>query len=115
MPSEQTREGFIKEFLGRANRADIWTAIMGYTVEPPERFRALELQEELLTERHVPKSNTFKELQSMEAWGMICRLEPTTGDHKSVFYVRTESPIWDLAEVAIGMVNRLFPDTGDKA
>jgi hypothetical protein len=101
------RERFIKGFCGHVRFLDVAEAIRPR--ELGRTFFALELVEELSSTPHpVSQSEVHTQLNSLEALGMVEKLPPERGVFR-VDYVRTDSPAWEIVEVAVKVTTQLFP------
>lgn len=103
-------ETMSKRFFGRKHALTVWQHIMGYPVEPPVSFTALQLQDELKTEKEVHRTATFDEVKLLRELGMIAVVE--TEVDRSIPYHRVDSPIWDLVPHLVALVQE-SPDSPD--
>ena len=89
-----------KRVFGRSHRLDVWSRVLDFTTEPPETFRSHELQEELHL-RGIGRNTTHQEIHILQELGMIT-LAPEQV-HGSVYYMRSDSPGWDMVSAAVRM------------
>ncbi|MGI9027703.1 MAG: hypothetical protein ACR2FM_02570 [Candidatus Saccharimonadales bacterium] len=94
-------ENFVKEHFGRKNSLPILQVVLAYTVEPPQRFNAQLVFEDVQDANDsstAGHSTVSKELQLMTVLGMIVRGEKLKTE---VPYTRTDSPLWEPAKIVV--------------
>lgn len=107
-----TRERFVKEIFGHTHKVDVWGAMLLYTVEPPEIFTIPEVAQVLKDDRSIAQPVVYAEFRSLRELGMVERASEELTQNAYVdqnWFVRTDSPLWRVAEVAVEVVGIIFP------
>jgi|SRR3989344_1029060 len=113
MPNELNRNEYIKAIFGNTHRLDIWARIARFSIDPLERFYASELKPDLERTAGVMLHG---EIQNLQRLGMI-ELSSEGGYHEGQiggqapkWFVRTDSPAWQIVETALHVVELEFPN-----
>lgn len=112
MPNELSRNEYVRAIFGSTHRLDIWAKIVQLNTEPPERFYANEIIDDL---DGIGLTRLGDEMQNLERLGMIKRnhdggyQEGKTRGRPPKWFVRCDSPAWQIVEVALHAVEVEFP------
>lgn len=113
MSVELTRGECVKNLFGSTHRLDIWSEVVRFAIEPPERFFAKQIADNVF--QSVPPSNVNAEMRRLQDLGMITPTgendyhESQTHGLPPVWYVRTDSPLWEIVVAAIEAVGEIYP------
>jgi hypothetical protein len=108
-----SRGEYIKAVFGSRHRLDIWASVTAFSIEPPEPFFALEITRSLGD--NVSRGFLHQELQTMSRLGMVAFTgerqykEGQSNGNYPKWLVRTASPLWELVDVAVRVVDTEFP------
>jgi hypothetical protein len=108
------QDELIRGMFSRVHSVKVWGALVVRAVDPPEVFRYTDLVSEL---KEVPTSGIAVELRRLREFGMI---KPAPLEHwpgapgtwnlrASIYLERTDSPLWDIAEIAVKTFAEMFP------
>lgn len=92
---EVDRTEFMKAVFGNKDRIDVWHTISQFPIEPPMPF----LQKDIRDMTGLEPRVIHQHVHALHKLGAI--QETSEPQYSGRFFVRTESPVWDIVAAAI--------------
>ncbi|HVI60930.1 MAG TPA: hypothetical protein VM535_02110 [Candidatus Saccharimonadales bacterium] len=107
------RDHTMKALFGNKDRIDVAAAVMRFSVDPPETFRGIEVSNAVLRDKGVSGNVARQQLKVFESVNMLeeVNLESRAPGDVAYYYRRVDSPLWRVVEVAVEVMDELYPNS----